>query len=59
MVDLLVLNVFLIVIAYLLSRVSGILLILILPGIAINLSYKFYVKMLDKKSITYLIFNLN
>ncbi|WP_073997083.1 hypothetical protein [Anaerococcus urinomassiliensis] len=59
MVDILVLNVFLIVIAYLLSRVSGILLILILPGIAINLSYKFYVKMLDKKSITYLIFNLN
>ena len=59
MVDILVLNVFLIVIAYLLSKISGILLILILPGIAISLSYRFYAKMLDKKSLTYLLFNLN
>lgn len=59
MVDILVLNVFIIVIAYLLSKISGILLILILPGIAINLSYRFYRKILAKKSITYLLFSLN
>ena len=59
MVDILVLNVFIIVIAYLLSKISGILLIFILPGIAINLSYRFYRKILAKKSITYLLFSLN
>lgn len=58
LVDVLVLNVFLIVVAYLLSKISGILLILILPGIAISLSYRFYAKMLDKKSLTYLLFNI-
>lgn len=58
-IDFLVLNAFLVAIAMILYKISSLLLVLLLPGIAIDLSYKFYKKILAKKSITYLLFNLN
>lgn len=58
-IDFLVLNAFLVAIAMILYKISSLLLVLLLPGIAIDLSYKFYKKILAKKSITYLLFNLS
>ncbi len=58
-IDFLVLNAFLVAIAMILSKISSLLLVLLLPGIAIELSYKFYKRILAKKSISYLLFNLN
>ena len=57
-IDILVLDAFLLVIIYLLSKISSILLIIIFPGISISLSYKVYQKMLKQKALTYLIFNV-
>lgn len=57
-IDILVLNAFLAAIAIVLIKISSLLIIVILPGIAIELAYRFYKKMLARKSITYLLFNL-
>ena len=57
-IDILVLNAFLAAIAIILIKISSLLVIVILPGIALELSHRFYKKILAKKSITYLLFNL-
>lgn len=57
-IDILVLNAFLAAIAMILIKISSLLVIVILPGIAIELANRFYKKILAKKSITYLLFNL-
>ena len=57
-IDILVLNAFLAAIAMILVKISSLLVIVILPGIAMELAYSFYKKILAKKSITYLLFNL-
>ena len=57
-IDILVLNAFLAAIAMILVKISSLLVIVILPGIAIELANRFYKKILAKKSITYLLFNL-
>ena len=57
-IDILVLNAFLAAIAIILIKISSLLVIVILPGIALDLANRFYKKILAKKSITYLLFNL-
>ncbi|MFO3665282.1 hypothetical protein ACCQ41_03315 [Anaerococcus sp. ENR0831] len=57
-IDILVLNAFLAAIAIILIKISSLLVIVILPGIALELANRFYKKILAKKSITYLLFNL-
>lgn len=57
-VDILFLDVLMAIIGYFLYKISGILLIILLPGIFIDLSYYIFNKMLDKKSISYLLFNI-
>lgn len=57
-IDFLVLNAFLAAIAIILYKISSLLLVLLLPGIAIELSYRFYKKIIGKESITHLLFNL-
>lgn len=57
-IDFLVLNAFLAAITLILYKISSLLLILLLPGIAIELSYRFYKKIIGKESITNLLFNL-
>lgn len=57
-IDFLVLNAFLAAITLILYKISSLLLILLLPGIAIELSYRFYKKIIGKESITHLLFNL-
>lgn len=57
-IDILVLNAFLAAIAMILVKISSLLVIVILPDIAIDLANRFYKKILAKKSITYLLFNL-
>ena len=57
-IDFLVLNAFLVAITLILYKISSLLLILLLPGIAIELSYRFYKKIIGKESITHLLFNL-
>ena len=51
-IDILVLNAFLAAIAIILIKISSLLVIVILPGIAIVLANRFYKKILAKKSIT-------
>lgn len=57
-IDFLVLNAFVVAITLILYKISSLLLILLLPGIAIELSYRFYKKIIGKESITHLLFNL-
>mgnify|MGYP007086020067 FL=1 len=57
-IDFLVLNAFIAAITLILYKISSLLLILLLPGIAIELSYRFYKKIIGKESITHLLFNL-
>ncbi|WP_394019257.1 hypothetical protein [Anaerococcus cruorum] len=57
-IDFLVLNAFVVAIAIILYKISSLLLVLLLPGITIELSYRFYKKIIAKESITYLLFNL-
>lgn len=58
-IDFLVLNAFVVAIAIILYKISSLLLVLLLPGITIELSYRFYKKIIAKESITHLLFNLN
>lgn len=57
-IDILVLNAFLAAIAMILVKISSLLLLVIFPGIFIDLSYYIFNKMLKKKSLTYLLFNI-
>lgn len=57
-IDFLVLNAFVVAITLILYKISSLLLLLLLPGIAIELSYRFYKKIIGKESITHLLFNL-
>lgn len=57
-IDTLLLNVILGLITYTLYKISGVLILILLPGIAIELNYYFFNKMLKKKSLTYLLFNI-
>lgn len=58
MVDILVLNVILTIIIMSLYKISSLLLLVIFPGIFIDLSYYICNKMLKKKSLTYLLFSI-
>ena len=57
-VDILFLDVLLALIALLFYKVSAILLVILLPGIFIKLSYYIFTRILDKKSLSYLLFNI-
>lgn len=57
-IDIILLNILLVLGGFLLNKISPILLLIILPGLFINLSAYFYKKMLEKKSLTYLLFSL-
>ena len=58
LVDVLVLNAILTIIIMSLYKISSLLLLVIFPGIFIDLSYYICNKMLKKKSLTYLLFNI-
>ncbi|MDU0894316.1 MAG: hypothetical protein E7A85_03475 [Anaerococcus sp.] len=58
-IDILVLNAFIVAIAMIFYKISSILIFILLAGLAIDLAYGFYKKILGKKSLTYLIFNLD
>ena len=58
-IDILVLNAFIVGIAMIFYKISSILIFILLAGLAIDLAYGFYKKILGKKSLTYLIFNLD
>lgn len=57
-IDILVLNAILTIIIMSLYKISSLLLLVIFPGIFIDLSYYIFNKMLKKKSLTYLLFNI-
>ena len=57
-IDILVLNAILTIIIMSLYKISSLLLLVIFPGIFIDLSYYICNKMLKKKSLTYLLFNI-
>lgn len=58
-VDILLLDILIGITTYFLNKISFILLILVFPGIYIELTYYVYKKILEKKSISYLLFNIN
>lgn len=58
-IDILVLNAFIVAIAMIFYKISSLLIFILLAGLAIDLAYGFYKKILGKKSLTYLIFNLD
>ncbi|BFL71624.1 hypothetical protein [Anaerococcus nagyae] len=57
-VDVLFLDAIVALVAIVIYKISDILLIILFPGIFIDLSYYIFNKMLDKKSISYLLFNI-
>ena len=57
-IDILVLNAILTIIIMSLYKISSLLLLVIFPGIFIDLSHYIFNKMLKKKSLTYLLFNI-
>lgn len=58
-IDILVLNAFIVAIAMIFYKISSLLIFILLAGLAIDIAYGFYKKILGKKSLTYLIFNLD
>lgn len=58
-IDILVLNAFIVAIAMIFYKISSLLIFILLSGLAIDIAYGFYKKILGKKSLTYLIFNLD
>lgn len=57
-VDILVLDIAIGIIAYILAKISFILVLLLVPGIYIELTYLAYKRMIKKRSITSLLFNI-
>lgn len=57
-VDVLFLDAIVALVAIVIYKISDILLIILFPGIFIELSYYVFNKMLEKKSLTYLLFNI-
>lgn len=57
-IDILVLNAFLAAIAMIFYKISDLLIFILLPGIFIDLSYYIFNKMLNKRSLTYLLFSI-
>ncbi len=57
-VDVLFLDAIVVLVAIVIYKISDILLIILFPGIFIELSYYVFNKMLEKKSLTYLLFNI-
>jgi len=57
-IDILVLNAFLAAIAMIFYKISDLPIFILLPGIFIDLSYYIFNKMLNKRSLTYLLFSI-
>ena len=57
-IDILVLNAFIVAIAMIFYKISDLLIFILLPGIFIDLSYYIFNKMLNKRSLTYLLFSI-
>lgn len=57
-IDILLLNVLLVALIMIFYKISPVLLAILLPGLMLSISFSLYEKILDRKSITYLLFNI-
>lgn len=57
-IDILLLNVLLVALIMIFYKISPVLLAILLPGLMLSISFTLYEKILDRKSITYLLFNI-
>lgn len=57
-IDIILLNVLLVALIMIFYKISPVLLAILLPGLMLSISFSLYEKILDRKSITYLLFNI-